>query len=36
MANIQNVVNSILATDLKDSRIPELTNTNFQEVGNAI
>ena len=36
MANIQNVVNSILATDLKDSRIPTLTDTNFQEVGNAI
>lgn len=36
MANIVNVVNTLLKTDLKDARIPEVTKTNFQEVGNAI
>ena len=36
MANIQNVVNTIIEKDLYDSRIPKLTKDNIAEVGNAI
>ena len=35
MADIVNVLNTIISNDL-ESRVPTATNTNFQEVGNAI